>query len=103
MAGSKPAQPGLRKRHTSQGTGARRERYACSTVSNLDRRGGYTPRRAREQRAYRLAVAGSATGGLGLVTLVLSVVGIVSFGIPVLLLIIAALCAYGFMRTTGQR
>jgi hypothetical protein len=72
-------------------------------MSNLDRRGGYTPRHVREKRAYRLAMTGAATGGLGIVTLVLSIVGIVSFGIPVILLIIAALCAYGFMRVTGQR
>lgn len=77
-------------------------RYA-SPVSNLDRRPGYTPRRVREQRAYRLAVVGAGAGGLGVVTLVLSIVGVVSLGLPVLLLIIAALCAFGFMRATGQR
>lgn len=72
-------------------------------MSNLDRRGGYTPRRVREQRAYRLAVVGATTGGLGVITLVLSVVGVVSLGIPVILLIVAALCAYGFVRTTSRR
>jgi hypothetical protein len=72
-------------------------------MSNLDRRGGYTPSHVREKRAYRLAMVGAGAGGLGVVTLVLSVVGIVSFGIPVILLIVAALCAYGFMRATGKR
>lgn len=72
-------------------------------MSNLDRRGGYTPRRAREQRAYRLAVVGAGAGGLGVIGLVLSVVGVVSAGWPIVLLIVAALCAFGFMRTTGQR
>jgi hypothetical protein len=72
-------------------------------MSNLDRRGGYTPRHVREKRAYRLATVGAGAGGLGVVTLVLSVVGIVSLAIPVLLLIVAALCAYGFMRATGKR
>jgi hypothetical protein len=72
-------------------------------MSNLDRRGGYTPRRAREQRAYRLAVVGAGAGGLGVIGLVLSVVGVVSAGWPIVLLIIAALCAFGFMRATGQR
>jgi hypothetical protein len=72
-------------------------------MSNLNRRGSYTPRRAREQRAYRLAVAGSTAGAVGVVTLVLAVVGVVGAGLPILLLIIAALCAFGFMRTTGQR
>ena len=72
-------------------------------MSNLDRRRGYTPRRAREQRAYRLAVAGAGTGALGVIGLVLSIVGVVSAGWPIVLLIIAALCAFGFMRATGQR
>jgi hypothetical protein len=72
-------------------------------MSNLDRRRGYTPRRAREQRAYRLALASGGTGTLGVIGLVLSVVGVVSAFWPIVLLIIAALCAFGFMRTTGQR
>jgi hypothetical protein len=72
-------------------------------MSNLDRRRGYTPRRAREQRAYRLAVAGAGAGGLGVIGLVLSVVGVVSAFWPIVLLIAAALCAFGFMRATGQR
>jgi hypothetical protein len=72
-------------------------------MSNLDRRGGYTPRRAREKRAYQLALAGGVTGGLGVIGLVLAVVGVTGAGIPILLLIIAALCAFGFLRTTGQR
>ncbi len=72
-------------------------------MSNLDRRRGYTPRKAREQRAYRLAVTGVGTGALGVIGLVLSVVGVVSAGWPIVLLIVAALCAFGFMRATGQR
>jgi hypothetical protein len=72
-------------------------------MSNLDRRGGYTPRRAREKRAYQLALAGGVTGALGVIGLVLAVVGVTGAGIPILLLIIAALCAFGFLRTTGQR
>lgn len=72
-------------------------------MSNLDRRGGYSPRRAREQRAYRMVVAGGAAGAIGVVTLVLAVVGIIGATLPILALIVAALCAYGFLRTTGQR
>lgn len=78
-------------------------RYASQTVSNLDRRKGYTPRRAREQRAYRLAVTGAAAGGIGVVTLVLSIAGLVSGAWPVIAFIVAALCVFGFLRTTGQR
>jgi hypothetical protein len=72
-------------------------------MSNLDRRGSYTPRRAREQRAYRLAMIGGTTGTVGVIGLVLAVVGVIGVGLPIILLIVAALCAVGFMRATGQR
>jgi hypothetical protein len=72
-------------------------------MSNLQKRGGYTPRRAREQRAYRLAMLGAGTGGLGVVCVVLAAVGVLSWGLPIILLIVAALSAFGFMRATGQR
>jgi len=72
-------------------------------VSNLDRRPGYTPRRVREQRAYRMVVVGGAAGTIGVVTLVLAIAGIMSATLPIILLIVAAACAYGFMRQTGQR
>lgn len=69
-------------------------------MSNLDRR---TPRSVRERRAYRFVQVGSVSGAAGVVTLVLAIVGVTSAALPILLLIIAALCAYGFMRTTGMR
>jgi hypothetical protein len=72
-------------------------------MSNLDRRGGYTPRRAREQRAYRMVVVGGAAGAIGVVSLVLAVVGIIGATLPIIAFIVAALCAFGFLRTTGQR
>ena len=72
-------------------------------MSNLDRRRGYTPRRAREARAYRLVVAGGATGTLGVIGVVLAVVGVVGAFWPIVLLLVSALCVFGFMRTTGQR
>ncbi|HEY1716041.1 MAG TPA: hypothetical protein VGG07_24295 [Solirubrobacteraceae bacterium] len=72
-------------------------------MSNLDRRRGYTPRRAREQRAYRLVVVGGVAGGIGVVTLVLSFIGVMGATIPIIALIVAALCVFGFLRATGQR
>ena len=72
-------------------------------MSNLDRRGGYTPRRAREQRAYRLVVAGSVAGGIGIITLVLSIAGVIGATLPILAFIVAAICVFAFLRTTGQR
>jgi hypothetical protein len=69
-------------------------------MSNLDRR---TSRSVREKRAYRLVQVGTVSGVAGVATLLLSIIGVLSLGLPILLLIIAALCAYGFVRTTGKR
>ncbi|MDQ2896669.1 MAG: hypothetical protein M3Y09_13660 [Actinomycetota bacterium] len=73
-------------------------------MSNLDRRrGGYTPRRAREQRAYRLAQVGGVTGVVGVIGLVFAIVGVIGIGLPIVLLIVAAVCFVAFQRATGQR
>lgn len=72
-------------------------------MSNLDRRGNYTPRRTREQRAYRMVVVGGVAGAVGVVGLVLAFAGIIGATLPVIALVVAALCAFGFMRQTGQR
>lgn len=72
-------------------------------VGELQKRGGYTPRRVRERRAYQLVVAGSVAGVVGVVGIVLAVAGVVGAGLPVIALIIAAICALGFVRTVGAR
>jgi hypothetical protein len=70
-------------------------------MTDLERRGSYTPRRAREQRAYRLAVAGGVAGAVGVVGLVLAVAGVVGAGLPILALIVAAVCGFLFKRTVS--
>lgn len=72
-------------------------------MANIEKRGGYTPRRARERRAYRLVVVGGAAGAIGVVTLVLAVVGIVSAGIPIIALVVAAICAVLFRQMVAPR
>ena len=72
-------------------------------MADLEKRGSYTPRRAREQRAYRLVVAGSVAGVVGVVGLVLAIAGVIGAGLPIVALIVAALCAVGFSRTVGSR
>lgn len=72
-------------------------------AGDLQRRGSYTPRRARERRAYRLVVAGSAAGLVGVVGIVLAVAGVVSAALPIIALLVAALCAFGFMATVSRR
>ena len=65
------------------------------------RSGGRLSRRTREQRAYRLVVAGGVAGVVAVVGLVLAIVGIGSFGIPVLAAIVSAVCLLLFRRTVG--
>ncbi len=72
-------------------------------MANIEKRGGYTPRRVRERRAYRLVMVGGAAGAVGVVTLVLAVVGVVSAGIPIIALIVAVICAVLFRQMTSPR
>jgi hypothetical protein len=71
-------------------------------VANLQKRGSYTPRRAREQRAYRLAVGGGVAGTVGVVGLVLAAVGVIGFSLPIIALILAAICVALFRSTVGK-
>jgi hypothetical protein len=67
-------------------------------MADLSRRGDYTPRRSREQRAYRMVVAGGTASAVAVVSFVLAIFGIGSFGITVLAAIIAAVCFFLFRR-----
>jgi hypothetical protein len=72
-------------------------------VSDLTRSPGGPPfRRSREQRAYRLVLAGGAAGAVAVVTFVLAVVGVMGFGIPVLAVIVALVCGLLFRRTVSR-
>lgn len=72
-------------------------------VADLERRSSYTPRAVREQRAYRLAMTGGGAGVAAVVTGVLAVLGILPFIVPVLAVVIAAICALLFQRTVSRR
>jgi drug/metabolite transporter (DMT)-like permease len=72
-------------------------------MSELSRSSGGPPsRRSREQRAYRLVVAGGISGAIAVVTFVLAIVGIMGFAIPVLTAIVAAVCVLLFRRTVSR-
>ena len=72
-------------------------------MSNLEKRGNYTPRRAREQRAYRLVVTGGVAATVGVVSAVFWLVGAISGAIPLLSLIVVAICVVMFRSTTRSR
>lgn len=65
------------------------------------RSGERLSRRTREQRAFRLVVAGGVAGVVAVVGVVLAIAGVVGFGIPVLAGVVAAVCALLFRRTVG--
>jgi len=71
-------------------------------VSDLERRGSHTPRRQREQRAYTLTVVGGVAGLIGVVGFVLAIFGVVGIGLPLLALIVAAVCAFLFRRAVSR-
>ena len=71
-------------------------------MADLQKRGGYTPRRSREQRAYRLVVVGGGAGALGVLGALLAIVGAIGWGIPIILLIVALAC-YGMFRSMTSR
>ena len=69
-------------------------------MSDLERRSGSRPsRRQREQRAYNLVLA---TGGLGVVFVVgsiLAIAGVIGWSIPILAAILAVVFGVLFRRT----
>ena len=71
-------------------------------MSNLERRPDRTPRRVREQRAYRLVQVGGAAALVAVAGLILSIVGIIGSGLWVIAAIVAAVCALLFWRTVSK-
>ena len=71
-------------------------------MSNIERRPNRTPRRAREQRAYRLVVVGGAAGLVAVVGLILSIAGVIGSTLWVIAAIVAAVCALLFWRTVSK-
>jgi hypothetical protein len=67
-------------------------------MSDLQRRGDYTPRRTREQRAYRLAMVGGAASVVAVVGVVLAILGIVGAALPLVAAVVAAVCFVLFRR-----
>ena len=60
-------------------------------------------RRSREQRAYRLVVAGGTAGTVAVVTFVLALFNVIGFGLPLIAAIVAAVCVWLFRRMVGPR
>jgi hypothetical protein len=69
-------------------------------MSDIERRGGSRlTRKQREQRAFRLVVATGGFGLIGTAGLVLAILGIIGAGLPLIALVIAAICFVLLRRT----
>jgi hypothetical protein len=72
-------------------------------MSDLERRPGRgMSRRQREQRAYYLVLASGGLGVAAAVVLVLWIVGVASFGLFLILAILAAVAGYLLRRTLAR-
>jgi hypothetical protein len=70
-------------------------------MNGLQKRGNYVPRRVRERRALQLIVVGGVAGVVGVVALALAVAGVIDATLPIVALVVAAICAYLFRRTVS--
>lgn len=71
-------------------------------MADLERRSGTRLSRSqREQRAFRLIQVGGAAGAVAVVTGILALVGVLGFGVPLLAVVIAVICALLFRRTVS--
>lgn len=71
-------------------------------MSDIERRPNRTPRRVREQRAYRFATVGGAAGLVAVVGLILSIAGVIGSALWLIAAIVAAVCALLFWRTVSK-
>ena len=72
-------------------------------MSDLERRSDRTPRRVREQRAYRLVQVGGTATVVAVIGLVLSIVGVIGSSLWVIAAIVAAVCALLFWRIVSNK
>ena len=72
-------------------------------MSSLEPRGGSgMSRRQREQRGYQLVVAGGGAGVVAVVGFALAIFGVIGFGLPLVALVVAVICAVLFRRLVGS-
>src|SRR3954469_24240716 len=71
-------------------------------MSGLEPSRPRTPRRTREQRAYRLVMTGGAFGVVAVVGLVLAIAGVLGWGIPLIAAVVAIVCFMLFRRAFGR-
>jgi hypothetical protein len=68
-------------------------------MSDLERRPSRVPRRTREQRAYRMVVAGGVFAAVAVVGFVLAAAGVLGWGIPFIAAALAIVCGFLFRQS----
>jgi hypothetical protein len=71
-------------------------------MSDLERSRSRVPRKSREERAYRLVLAGGALGTVAVAGFALAIAGVIGIGIPLIAAVLAALCVVLFRRAVGR-
>jgi hypothetical protein len=71
-------------------------------MSGIERRPDRAPRRAREQRAYRLVQVGGGAALVAVVGLILSIAGVIGSTLWAIAAVVAAVCAVLFWRTVSK-
>jgi hypothetical protein len=71
-------------------------------MSDIEPSRSRLPRRAREERAYRLVLATGAFGVVAVVGLVLAIAGVIGGWVPFLAGVLAVVCGLLLRRTVGR-
>jgi hypothetical protein len=71
-------------------------------MSELEPSRSRLPRRAREERAYKLVVATGVFAAVAVVGLVLAIVGVIGGWLPFVAAVIALICGLLFRRTVAS-
>lgn len=75
-----------------------------SDMADLERRSpSRLPRRAREQRAYRLTLATGGLAVIAVVGIVLAIAGVIGGFVPFLAVVLAVVCGLLLRRTLSAR
>jgi hypothetical protein len=72
-------------------------------MADLQRRGSYTPRRARERRAYNAVVVGGTASLVAVVGVILDIAGVIGATLPIIAVIVALVCLVVFRSATSAR
>ena len=72
------------------------------SMSDLEPSRSRLPRRAREERAYRLVLATGVFGAIAVIGFILAIAGVIGSGIPLIAAVLAVICGLVFMRSVRR-